>query len=132
MKLIKQVALYTEHLRRYPESNPAYVSYYLDQTLLCTFPADLYLMHDGAELMDYGNELMLTDEECDALFSWYLRGNSIYDNPMLLCDEDGAIMDFVTALRAEEKCRFGRIAASLQDEECADGDDEDEGARLPF
>jgi len=47
----------------------------------------------------------ITPDERKGLRKWVKRGNSPYDNPCLLWDEDGRTMDFITAIRIwEDMC----------------------------
>ena len=41
-------------------------------------------------------------EERKELREWVSAGNSPYDNPCLLCGEDGRLMDYITAIRIDE------------------------------
>ena len=70
-----------------------------------------------------------TTEERD-LRTWVADGNHVYDNPFLICAEDGWPMDYINALRvniemyedhinATNLFQFGQV-------------DEDEGLGIPF
>lgn len=62
-----------------------------------------------------------TEDELRDLEEWVAGGNSVYDNPCLLCDESGRTMDFIGGCRAWlDMCEAGSSGDA--------GDDED----LPF
>jgi len=43
----------------------------------------------------------ITDDEMHDLEEWVAGGHSVYDNPYLICDESGRLMDFINACRLD-------------------------------
>ena len=51
------------------------------------------------DLAAYESRFDLTDEERRSLYEWVSEGNAVCDNPWYMASENGAPMDFVTAMR---------------------------------
>ena len=51
------------------------------------------------DLAAYESRFDLTDEEHRSLYAWVLEGNAVCDNPWYMANENGAPMDYVTAMR---------------------------------
>ena len=51
------------------------------------------------DLAVYESSFDLTDEERRSLYEWGSEGNAVCDNPWYMANENGAPMDFVTAMR---------------------------------
>ena len=51
------------------------------------------------DLAAYESRFNLTDGECRSLYEWVSEGNAVCDNPWYMASENGAPMDFVTAMR---------------------------------
>ena len=51
------------------------------------------------DLAVYESSFDLTDEERRSLYEWASEGNAVCDNPWYMASENGAPMDFVTAMR---------------------------------
>jgi len=53
-----------------------------------------------SELREYTNTIGdTTNDEKKALSAWVTSGNSVLENPYLLYDENGVMMDFITGCR---------------------------------
>ena len=62
-----------------------------------------------AQLMDYENNLQMTEEERKSLHAWVAEGKSPYDNGDYIYREDGSLMDFISAIRfTDEQIRHFR------------------------
>jgi len=44
----------------------------------------------------------MTPEELNEVHRWVKKGNSVHDNPCYLADEDGRVMDYITAIRIND------------------------------
>ncbi len=51
------------------------------------------------DLAVYESSFDLTDEERRSLYEWVSEGNAVCNNPWYMASENGAPMDFVTAMR---------------------------------
>ena len=51
------------------------------------------------DLAVYESRFNLTDEERRSLYEWVSEGNAVCDNPWYMASENGALMDYVTAMR---------------------------------
>lgn len=51
------------------------------------------------EVSGYLKTISVTQEERDELIAWVRGGNSVYDNPWLMADEQGRPLDYITAVR---------------------------------
>ena len=51
------------------------------------------------DLAAYESSFALTDEERRSLYEWVSEGNAVCDTPWYMANENGAPMDFVTAIR---------------------------------
>ena len=51
------------------------------------------------DLAAYESSFDLTDEERRSLYEWVSEGNAVCDNPWYMANENGAPMDYVTAMR---------------------------------
>ena len=51
------------------------------------------------DLAAYESRFDLSDEEQCSLYEWVSEGNAVCDNPWYMASENGAPMDFVTAMR---------------------------------
>lgn len=58
-----------------------------------------------AELRAYERKTEMTDEERQELRAWVAEGNSVYENPSMVCSEGGAQSDFLSVYRHEEEIR---------------------------
>lgn len=56
----------------------------------------------SAQLQQYENTMVMSHEERKEVRHWVMAGNSPYDNGWYLYDEDGCLLDVVTALRIVE------------------------------
>ena len=70
-----------------------------------------------AQLMDYENNLQMTEEERKSLHAWVAEGKSPYDNGDYIYREDGSLMDFISAIRfTDEQIRcFKNLSAGEQE-----------------
>ena len=51
------------------------------------------------DLAAYESRFVLTDDERSSLYEWVSEGNAVCDNPWYMANENGAPMDYVTAMR---------------------------------
>lgn len=58
-----------------------------------------YLQREAAEYMAATD---MSPAERQDLIGWIRDGNSVYDNPWLMTDESGCLMDYVQAMRTAD------------------------------
>ena len=68
-----------------------------------TMTRKLLLRRKAAEYLKNNDMMPLERQE---LLAWIKDGNSVYDNPWLLYEEQGYLMDYLTAMRAEKELRM--------------------------
>ena len=54
------------------------------------------LQHEAAEYMA---RMEITEEEHRELLDWVRGGRSVFDNPWYMADENGQLMDYISAMR---------------------------------
>ena len=59
------------------------------------------------ETSEYLNVAGATKDERLQILGWIKDGNSIYDNPWHMADDEGRSMDYISALRAVGELRAG-------------------------
>lgn len=61
------------------------------------------------DLEKYESEHKISENEKQELHAWVADGHSPYGNPHCLSDENGAPIDFVSALKLSEELRIQRL-----------------------
>ena len=51
------------------------------------------------EAIEYMTSKNITPMERQEILDWITKGHSVYDNPWLMADEQGRLMDYISALR---------------------------------
>ena len=64
------------------------------------------------EAAEYMNGIVLTQGERQELLDWIKEGNSAYDNPWHMADDNGRLMDFISAIRIAQDYRDASDSAS--------------------
>lgn len=57
----------------------------------------------------YLHDMNAAPEEREAALHWVSEGNDFENNPFFMCNENGAVMDFLSALRITTEQRAERL-----------------------
>lgn len=99
--LLKIIQFYYDDIPCCFAYNPAVVTYYYGNTLLCSFDMYYELCQSLGEIEHYANDYDANDYEFSQLMNACIMGESIYSNPCDICDENGNPMDYLEYLRME-------------------------------
>ena len=63
------------------------------------------------ETAEYIAKVDMTQAERQELLDWTKGGNSVYDNPWHMADDNGRPMDYITAVRETDDMRQSRLSS---------------------